>query len=97
MLFPYKYHTVQKLHTGDHEKRVEFANWFLKKPKDTHEWLIATDEAWFTLTVKPNRQNNRHWAMEPPEMKCHCMTKNSWFGWQFLPLSATECLCSMKR
>ena len=34
-----------------------------------HEWLIATNEAWFTLTEKPNRQNNRNWANEQPEIE----------------------------
>jgi inhibitor of nuclear factor kappa-B kinase subunit alpha len=90
MLFPYKYHTVQKLHTGDHEKRVEFANWFLKKPKDTHEWLIATDEAWFTLTEKPNRQNNRHWAMEPPDNDIEVPLHDQKFM-VWMAISATKC------
>ena len=62
-----RYHSVQKLYAGDANKRVEFANWFLRQPKNAHEWLIATDEAWFTLTEKPNRQNNQYWAVEPPD------------------------------
>ena len=67
MLKPYKIHCVQKLHANDYQKKIEFANWFLNRPKNAHEWLITTDEAWFTLTEMPNRQNNRYWASEPPD------------------------------
>ena len=75
MLFPYKYHPVQKLYAGDAEKRVEFAKWFLKRPSNAHEWLIATDEAWFTLTEKPNRQK-----IDIGQLKLQIMARSLWFG-----------------
>jgi len=90
MLFPYKYHTFQKLYAGDAEKRVEFAKWFLKKPLNAHEWLIATDEAWFTLTEKPNRQNNRYWAVEPPDNGIEVPLHDKKFM-VWLAISATKC------
>jgi len=65
-LKPYKRSYVHQLKTPDYQKRVIFAEWFLKLPKNTVNHLICTDEAIFTLTECLNKQNNRTWATEKP-------------------------------
>lgn len=44
----------------------EFARWFLSLPKATENWFICSDEAYFTLTLPLNKQNNRIWADSQP-------------------------------
>ena len=66
-LSSYKIHESHLLHEPDYEKRLEFATWFLKKlHKNTNQYLICTDEAWFTLTPPVNKQNDRIWSRESP-------------------------------
>ena len=59
---PYKFYLWHKLEDKDYEKRLNFAHWFLKKPKSTHEYIICSDEAYFYLTLPVNNQNNRQWS-----------------------------------
>jgi hypothetical protein len=63
---PYKHQECQALEPPDHQKRVKFAKWFLSQPKSASEYLICTDEAYFTLTESNNKQNNRLWLEEKP-------------------------------
>ena len=65
-LKPYKNRERQRLLPLDKIKRVEFANWFLKLPKYSCQYIICTDEAWFTLTPSLNIQNNRIWNDQSP-------------------------------
>ena len=51
----------------DYEKRVHFAQWWVGLHNDSHKWLFATDEAYFSLTDLINKQNNRLWLTERPE------------------------------
>ena len=54
------------LEPDDYPKRVELANWFLTLPKNTNEWFIFSDEAYFYLTESINKQNNRMWLESRP-------------------------------
>jgi len=65
-LKPYKYHDWHKLEDRDYVSRVQFATWFLSLPADTENWLICSDEAYFSLTLPLNKQNNRIWADSQP-------------------------------
>lgn len=65
-LKPFKFHLWHKLLDQDYEKRVNFAQWFLKHAKSAHEYIIASDEAYFYLTLPVNKQNNRHWSESQP-------------------------------
>lgn len=65
-LKPYKYHQWHKLESGDHEKRLNFASWFLNEPQITNDYLICSDEAYFYLTLPLNNQNNRIWSESQP-------------------------------
>jgi hypothetical protein len=52
----------QKLFPPDYEKRVDFANYFKKLPKNTSSKIIFTDETNFYLTATINKQNDRFWS-----------------------------------
>ena len=65
-LIPYKNRERQRLLPLDKIKRVEFARWFLSLPQYSCQYMICTDEAWFTLTPSLNIQNNRVWSDESP-------------------------------
>jgi hypothetical protein len=62
----YKIQEWQKLEPHDYQKRVDFANWFLNRPKNSEFNLICCDEAWFFLTQPINKQNNRFWSESRP-------------------------------
>lgn len=64
----YKYQTWHKLEVQDYKPRVKFAEWFLSKPLQTENFFIFSDEAYFTLTLPLNKQNNRIWADSSPEI-----------------------------
>ena len=63
---PYKIPMYHQIKPGDYQKRVEFAEWFLRIPQAKSEYLIVSDEAYFYLTESLNRQNNRIWETERP-------------------------------
>jgi hypothetical protein len=65
-LKPYKLTLWHKLEEHDYEKRVIFAEWFLKLPEDTKFYFICSDEAYLTLTLPINKQNNRIWSKSAP-------------------------------
>ncbi len=65
-LKPYKLSHWHKLEEHDYEKRVIFAEWFLKLPNNAKFFFICSDEAYFTLTQPINRQNNRIWSETAP-------------------------------
>ena len=74
-LKPHKYQEWHKLDAHDYEKRVEFAHWFLSRPKEAKYFFICSDEAYFYLTLPINKQNNRMWSDSRPlegiEMALH--------------------------
>ena len=63
---PYKIPMYHQIKPGDYQKRVEFAEWFLRIPQAKSEYLIVSDEAYFYLTESLNKQNNRIWETERP-------------------------------
>lgn len=65
-LFPYKQQKAQKLFYDDYEKRINFADWFLARPRNLPNWFITCDEAYFTLTEAFNKQNSRMWCESRP-------------------------------
>lgn len=65
-LKPYKTPTSHLMKSSDYPKRVDFATWFLKLSPKSHENIICTDEAWFSIKPDVNKQNQRVWASEPP-------------------------------
>ena len=70
--YPYKPKTIVPL-TDEHKAgRVAFCNWFLDKPKDFEQKVIWSDEKWFVLKQKPNKQNERYWAPCDPGIEVEC-------------------------
>ena len=61
-LKPYKFHQWHKLEETDYGKRLFFAQWFLNLPKASRKFCFFSDEAYFYLTLPPNKQNNRQWG-----------------------------------
>jgi hypothetical protein len=48
-LKPYKFHIWHKLEAKDYEKRKNFANWVLKLPFGALEYIICSDEGFWTI------------------------------------------------
>ena len=42
--------------------RVVFSNWLLNQPDWFEEKVIWSDEKWFVLKQKPNKQNQCYWV-----------------------------------
>ena len=66
-LKPYKYQMCHKLKPTDYTKRLEFAHWWLSRPRKTPLFFICSDEAYFYLTESKNKQNNRMWCESRPQ------------------------------
>ena len=66
LLKPFKFHLWHKLEDKDYEKRLNFADWFLKLLESTHEHIICSDEVYFYLTLTVNNQNNRQCSKSQP-------------------------------
>ena len=65
-LKPYKFHSWHKLEEPDYQKRVNFAEWFLKLHPQTKNYMICSEKAYFYLTLPLNKQNNRQWSESDP-------------------------------
>jgi hypothetical protein len=65
-LKPYKFHQWHKIEDQDYQKRVDFAQWFLKQPVTKRLLCFFSDEAYFYLTLPLNHQNNRIWSNSQP-------------------------------
>jgi hypothetical protein len=65
-LKPFKFQQWHKLEDHDYEKRLLFASWFLKQPAKNLPFYFFTDEAYFSLTLPLNHQNNRVWSDSQP-------------------------------
>ena len=67
---PYKITKKHRLLEPDYRKRFEFSNFILNKIyEDEHftDYLIFTDEAWFSSTCDINSQNCRYWSPINPD------------------------------
>ena len=58
-LKPYKLHEWHELQKDDYQKRLDFADFFMKLPNNALSLLICCDEAYFYLTRQINSQNDR--------------------------------------
>jgi hypothetical protein len=65
-LIPYKFHLWHKLEEPDYQKRIDFAQWFLKLGPETKKYMIMSDEVYFYLALPVNIQNNRCWCKSQP-------------------------------
>ena len=69
---PYKPHVSVPLTTAHKTGRREFSEWLLQKPAGFEEKVIWTDEKWLVLNTAPNKQNERFWAPENPNVTVNC-------------------------
>ena len=69
-LYPYKVSVVHELKPTDHEKRINYCEWFqrfiMRHGNDVLDRTFFTDEAWFSLSGFVNSQNTRIWSSENP-------------------------------
>ena len=70
--FPYKPRKTIPLTEAHKQDRVNFCNWLLTKPEAFCDKVIWSDEKWFVLRQALNRQNERFWAPEDPEVEVPC-------------------------
>lgn len=52
---------------------MEFSRWLLAQGEDFPNKVIFSDEKWFTEKLWPNKQTERYWAREDPEIEYDCM------------------------
>ena len=78
----YRRQIFHELEPDDYEKTIRFANWCLSLPDNDTNFIIFSDEAWFTLTETINQQNNRFWLESKPidaiEMTLHAEKVMVW-------------------
>lgn len=67
-LYPYRIQIRHHLKSTDFDKRIKFAEWFLKVPTTAH-FFIATDEAYFHLDGNVNNYNFRIWSQNNPNFE----------------------------
>ena len=70
--FPYKSRTVVPLSDAHKADRAAFCQWLLQQPPEFEERVIWSDEKWFVLRQKPNKQNERYWAPSNPDVEVEC-------------------------
>ena len=58
---PFKEQQYNQLLNRGTQKRVDFAEWFLKTSSISAERIVCTNETYFCLTTLINRQNNQKW------------------------------------
>lgn len=67
----YKFQTVQKLHPGDYNRRIEFCRWYKRKLNNDvsfHGRILWTDESTFTNSGIFNRKNKHFYATDNPHL-----------------------------
>ena len=82
---PFKYCHVQKLTPSHHRLRKKFCEWLLEKPVSFADKVLWSDEKWWVLHRRPNRQNERYWAAHNPHQYAECNVQGdvkamSWVG-----------------
>ena len=55
--------------------RVLFCDWLLSQEEDFKQKVIWSDEKWFVLRQKPNKQNERYWAPCDPGVEVECRAR----------------------
>lgn len=69
---PYKPKTVVELTNRHKDNRVSFCQWLLQQDLNFPEFCLWSDEKWFVLKQRPNKQNERYWAPVDPDVKVQC-------------------------
>ncbi|KAF7270522.1 hypothetical protein GWI33_016527 [Rhynchophorus ferrugineus] len=70
-MFPYKIQLVQKLLPRDSDQRVEYSNAILRLSGEIEDFsskLIMSYEDHFLLSGHVNKQNNRFWGTQNPQL-----------------------------
>ena len=70
-LYPYKPHEVIPRSAENMEGKVDFCTWLMAELDSDPEFLqlvLFSDEKKFVEKVRPNRQNERYWAMSDPQV-----------------------------
>lgn len=71
-LYPYKPKLVVPLSAAHRKNRREFCKWLLGKRRNFEDFVVWSDEKWFVLNQSPNRQNERYWAAQNPNIEVCC-------------------------
>lgn len=84
---PYKIQFTQELKMLDHQKRLDFVDWVLRRQQEDDGFarkVIFSDEAHFHLNGYVNKQNCRIWGSENPhsfhEREMHPQRVTVWCG-----------------
>lgn len=65
-MHPYRLHMLHELKEGDHQARIDFANWFLDQEDDYVERIMWSDEAHFDLDGSLSTRNCIIWSSSNP-------------------------------
>lgn len=71
-LYPYKPKVVVPLSSDHRRTRREFCDWLIGRRSGFEDYVIWSDEKWFVLNQSPNRQNERYWAPQNPNVEVSC-------------------------
>ncbi|KAJ8940353.1 hypothetical protein NQ318_010864 [Aromia moschata] len=64
---PFKYQVHYHLYEADHQRRLEFCNWFMVQQRpNLSRFILFSDESRFTNLGMFNKNNSRYWARENP-------------------------------
>ncbi|KAJ8953311.1 hypothetical protein NQ318_012105 [Aromia moschata] len=62
---PFKYQVHHHLYEADHQRRLEFCNWFMVQQRpNLSRFILFSDESRFTNLGMFNKNNSRYWARE---------------------------------
>jgi hypothetical protein len=64
---PYRLRMLHELKEGDHQERIDFANWFLEQEDDYVERILWSDEAHFHLDGSLSTRNCVIWSSSNPQ------------------------------
>lgn len=76
---PFKFRPTQTLVPGDHQRRIEFCEWFVTKSNlnpDFWRLILWSDESNFCNKGLFNRKNTHHWSRENPKLARPCNPQN---------------------
>ncbi|KAJ8950854.1 hypothetical protein NQ318_011150 [Aromia moschata] len=66
---PFKYQVHYHLYEADHQRRLEFCNWFMVQQRpNLSRFILFSDESRFTNLGMFNRNNSRYWSRENPHL-----------------------------
>ncbi|KAJ8937509.1 hypothetical protein NQ318_015975 [Aromia moschata] len=66
---PFKYQVHHHLYEADHQRRLEFCNWFMVQQRpNLSRFILSSDESRFTNLGMFNKNNSRYWARENPHL-----------------------------